>query len=691
MILECKSSRYKKEKNMSQLRQCFPRNITTAILLACCCLSLFGLGLGGYVASQLASPQAEVTQTEAKQTLTVASYTSTPFIAGGDDTLTILENNLVPAGDWRDEAMRLKGITDIPIVVSTTPANYAPGDTTDFYVTNADNRESRKLSAQLVYETQNAYFFVEEGVQVNESDVRTLVDEFQNTTYPTNREFFGSEWIPGVDGDPRLYMLYARGIGQYTQAYYDNTSEFSNLAHPYSNEKEIIVLNADAGPLNDSYWRATLAHEFQHMIHWYQNRNAETWLNEGASMLAETLNGFDPGSKMSFLNLPDLQLNSWADLSSSLEEAKGHYDAAYLFMKYFLDRFDRKASQTLVANRATGITAVDDTLATLGLTDLATGKILTVEDVFADWVVANYLNDGSLAQGQYGYKGYAEKAPGPTDTISACPTGPISASVHQFGVRYIELSCHGDVIINFTGSQHVSLVPTQPHSGRYAVWSGREDESDTTFTREFDLSLVKSATLNYWAWWKIESDFDYAYVEVSTDGGLTWKTIPTPSGTDANPVGSNLGWGYTGCSGGGATGEDCSPQWVNEKVDLSAFAGQKIQVRFEYITDAALDYASLMLDDISMPEIDYTCHFEKDDCGWESRGFVRVDNILPQTFVVQLIHQSDGQTVVERLLLDDASQGSLSLNLKSSDTAILVISATAPFTTEEASFGLEID
>jgi hypothetical protein len=47
--------------------------------------------------------------------------------------------------------------------------------------------------------------------------------------------------------------------------------------------------------------------------------NAETWLNEGASMLAQSINGFDAGSKMVFLNQPDLQLNTWADLSSSAE------------------------------------------------------------------------------------------------------------------------------------------------------------------------------------------------------------------------------------------------------------------------------------------------------------------------------------------------------------------------------------
>ncbi len=669
---------------MSQLRYHFFRSKPIVILLAC----LVGLGVGGYFLSRLARPQIEPAPTAASSTSTPPTA-STPTTVGAE-TLTTLKNNRVPAGDWRDGAIRLKGIPDIPVVVSTAPANYAPGDSTDFYVNNLDTRKSRSLSAQLVYKTQNVYFFVEKGVQVNDSDVKSLVDDFQNKTYPTNRAFFGSEWIPGVDGDPRLYMLYARGLGKHTGAYYDSVSEFSHLAHPYSNEKELIALNADAGPLNDAYWPPTLAHEFQHMIHWYQNRNAETWLNEGASMLAQSLNGFDAGSKMNFLNGPNLQLNAWADLSSSLNEASGHYDAAYLFMKYFLDRFGGLASQTLVANRAIGITAVDSTLAALGLTNPATGKTLTAEDVFADWAVANFVNDSSLAQGQYGYKGYTEKVPGPTDTISACPTGPISAKVHQFGTRYIEITCHGNLTINFAGAPHVPLVPTQPHGGRYAMWSSREDESDTTLTRALDLSRVKSATLDYWAWWKIETDYDYAYVEVSTDGGKTWKIIATPSGTGANPAGSNLGWGYTGCSGGGETGMGCSGQWINEKVDLSAYAGQKIQVRFEYITDAALSYDSLLLDDISVPEINYTCSFEKDTCGWESQGFVRVDNVLPQTFVVQFIHQSGGQTTVERLPLDAKGQGSLSLSLKSGETAILVLSGTAPFTTEEASFELEI-
>jgi hypothetical protein len=47
-----------------------------------------------------------------------------------------------------------------------------------------------------------------------------------------------------------------------------------------------------------------------------------------------------------------------------------------------------------------------------------------------------------------------------------------------------------------------------------------------------------------------------------------------------------------------------------------------------------------------------------------------VDNVLPQTFVVQLIHTSGGQTTVERMPLDANRQGSLPLRLENLDSVV---------------------
>jgi hypothetical protein len=195
---------------------------------------------------------------------------------------------------------------------------------------------------------------------------------------------------------------------------------------------------------------------------------------------------------------------------------------------------------------------------------------------------------------------------------------------------------------------------------------------------------VSSATLDYWAWWLLETDFDFVYVVASTDGGQSWKIVKTPSGTDKNPTGNALGWGYTGNSGGGDQG-----RWVEEKVDLSQFAGQKVQVGFEYVTDTAINRAGFLVDDMSVPEIKYSTDFEKGDDGWKGEGFVRIDNLLPQTFLVQVINQS-GQTTVQRLPLDAQNQGSVALDLGSSGRATLVVSGTALFTTEPASYEFSV-
>jgi hypothetical protein len=302
-------------------------------------------------------------------------------------------------------------------------------------------------------------------------------------------------------------------------------------------------------------------------------------------------------------------------------------------------------------------------------------------DVFADWTIANYLGDAKVGDGRYAYHNYpqAPKVDGPTDTYSSCPT-QASATVHQFGAVYYEIDCSGKLNITFTGSQQVQVVPTKPFSGRYAFWGHRNDESDTRMTREFDLTGLTSATLNYEAWWELEKDYDFTYLEVSTDGGANWTILKTPSGTDGNSTGNNFGWGYTGNSGGGDTGD-----WVKESVDLSKYAGQKIQVRFEYVTDAAVNWPGFMVDDISIPELKYSTDFEKDDGGWNGEGFVRMDNLLPQEFMVQVITQG-ATTTVQRLPLGQNGQGSLDIDLENGATATLVVSGITPFTTEVGSF-----
>ena len=205
---------------------------------------------------------------------------------------------------------------------------------------------------------------------------------------------------------------------------------------------------------------------------------------------------------------------------------------------------------------------------------------------------------------------------------------------------------------------------------------------DSTLTRTFDLRDAKSATLDFSIWYDIEEGWDYAYVEASTDGGQQWQILPGRHTTEENPVGNAFGPGWSGMSGGGKT-----PEWVEEQVDLTPFAGKEVQVRFEYVTDDAVNGPGVLLDNFAVPEIGYKDDAEAGAAGWEASGWVQTDNALTQRWLVQLLEVGDGQVTVQRMVVGPDGRGQLSVsNLGDLNEAMLVISGLTPVTTEPASY-----
>ncbi|HEY68354.1 MAG TPA: hypothetical protein G4N97_08815 [Thermoflexia bacterium] len=597
----------------------------------------------------------------------------------GAETEKLLETTEVPVRDLHDLAIRLKGLPpDTPRTINPEGSpDYSVGTRRLFHVSNVDTDEQFDIYAVLEYKTEHVYMWVEDGVHFDRDDLIAAANLFEEHTYPTDRAFFGSEWTPGVDNDPHLSILHARGLGDSIAGYYSSADEFVSAVRDDSNEMEMFYINVDNVRINSDFYNGVLAHEFQHMIHWYNDRNEETWLNEGFSELAMYLNGFDTGgSEWTFAMEPDTQLDSWPEGPGA---AGANYGAGYLFTSYFLDRFGSEATQALVAHDENGLAAVDAVLA-----DLGTG--MTHDDFFADWVAANFLDDPYIADGRYGY----EEIDPPSFDIETTyyeSDYPVSESstVHQYGTDYIEVYSEQPLVFRFTGSTQIGLMDTSAHSGDYVWWSNRGDDSDMYLTRAFDLSEVSDATLEFWTWYDIEEDWDYAYVEISTDGGQTWEILTTPSGTGTNPNGNSFGWAYTGRSGGGERAE-----WIQERVDLSAYTGQEVLIRFEYITDDAVNRPGFVLDDIAIPEIGYFGDFEEDEDGWEPAGFIRHVNVLPQHWLVQLILFGP-ETTVQRLELNEDRTGEWVIPLDSTtDRAVITISGLAPVTTEMASYHYEI-
>jgi immune inhibitor A len=128
-----------------------------------------------------------------------------------------------------------------------------------------------------------------------------------------------------------------------------------------------------------------------------------------------------------------------------------------------------------------------------------------------------------------------------------------------------------------------------PASGTKEYFSGKGDDMNNSMSVNLDLTGKTTAKLTFKTWYDIEPDYDYAYINVKA-GSADWVTVPGNLTTTTNPEGANLGDGITGSSNG----------WVNGEFDLTQFAGQKIQLQFNYVTDAGLSMPGFYVDDIAV-------------------------------------------------------------------------------------------
>jgi len=460
-----------------------------------------------------------------------------------------------------------------------------------------------------------------------------IAQEFDSTIYPTDTAHFtfpkdrdGTntifeqigwpayrwEWINAQD-DPQRVLIKVYNIVDYNYyhpeyPYYVIGFFQSALTDAYYNRNMIHIDSWDwqnrTGPnvARPYVYDGTLAHEFQHNIHYDAVPGDSSYMNEGCSMYAEVLCGY--GVSWShvnhFLYAPDNSLTKWGDQGDI--NILADYGLALLWTLYLEDNYSPKTKSFVTHYMEAGIPAdygVNAALAYFGYPK-------TFNDVYYEWNLANYLH--SASRSPYTYKSIdlnpatnpnviqlndhylRSRFPmsfygsdfGETITILGYGTGVIDLA--PYSSDYIIFDDWDDNAILYFDGGEASEIPYGWEMIGGEWYSDGVDLLNTLLAGNVHVEAA-DPTLEITTYWDMEDYWDFGFVQVSTDGGLTWTSMANQYTTMDHdpaayfPIVANLP-GLTSWSGG----------YVTMSFDLTAYAGMDVMLGFRYMTDWATLY-----------------------------------------------------------------------------------------------------
>jgi immune inhibitor A len=152
-------------------------------------------------------------------------------------------------------------------------------------------------------------------------------------------------------------------------------------------------------------------------------------------------------------------------------------------------------------------------------------------------------------------------------------------------------------------------------SGSKYFYSGQGDNRTASVTSP-SFTVPAGGRLTAKVNYDIENNWDYAYAEISTNGGTSFTPVHTNLSVNTDPNNQNDGEGITGTS---------KNAWVDLTADLAAYSGQAVKIRFRMFNDAATHGVGFRVDDIAVGTA-LTTGVEDDAPTWTKDGFIVVTN-----------------------------------------------------------------
>jgi len=443
--------------------------------------------------------------------------------------------------------------------------------------------------------------------------------------------------------------------------------------------------NCTSAPARPFLYEGVFAHEYQHLLQYYQDPEEVNWVNEGLSDYAIDVTGYDfatrPVSQIGFDshlqcfmgNLitqtdanpnprgggPENSLTLWGDQGDG--EILCDYGAAFSFMEYLESQYGSGFMTQLHRDPTEGFPGLQSVL----------GSRASAQDVVHRWSAAMAV-DGALDAGatlrnnvpNALYQITALNAginwdnPDAYSTPGAPPNGADYVRVRNAAGRYVEAKAIESV--SFAGAKTHTPKPVEwtvttaaPEHGSDPAFAAPDaDNRDAAIVHSVTVPAA-SPTLTFDTKYDTEPAFDSLFVQVSTDGGATYHSLANADTTcdldpGASPTLKNNCPGLNGDSGG----------WVSETFDLTPYAGDTILLAFRYVTDTNTRGTGVWVDNISVGS---TVFDGSSLAGWQT--FTQIKPITVNGYTVQLVGyttKGDKQAFVSSIPLDSNFTGTLS-------------------------------
>jgi hypothetical protein len=544
---------------------------------------------------------------------------------------------------------------------------------------------------------------------VIDCDMLAYLQGQMDSIVDTDVEYFG-DYVQRPDGNENIDVMVYNIVDE---SYFDPEYPFYIAGFFWASvnlefDRNMIFIDSldwanRLGP-NDSPWRGddpslwrpnlyegTVAHELEHLIHFDHDADEESWIDEGMADLAEYLNGFGhPDSHVVyFLAYHRTPLTLWG---SALED----YGASYLFQLYMLENFGTKTGGTW--NPGWTRTLIDEQANSIAGVEAATGA--DFNDLFDAWMVANYLDDPGQ-DGAGGFPiGYHEINLTPYVSDSYSPWSIERSIADIYGADH-----HGNLPVSryyggyISGTVEYPLGEVPPYTGVYGLYKGMPPVMNISLRgdgqsgvapntdmyeaasgggqlltdRMLALNTSVGGTLTFWTWFDIEEEWDYGFVEASTDGGSTWEPLPgSITRTSSNPNDSTA-WANSLVGGEASTDTAItgnSGGWVEATFELPAASG--VLVRFSYYTDEAVNGQGWFIDDVSVDG--FSDGFESGSGSWDLGGWSVTTGLFDNDWIagyVNPVYNRGKRADVEWGSVDDVASGNFLYVLASVDTSRL--------------------